>query len=224
MLHLLDTVSERIALDVPVAAPPSVACQTEPTKGRGIRIPLPEVGARHRRTIATDTMFPFQHIAAPYVCGASEDMQRMIYKEGIKCSLVHGNEPNRLFRTLKDITPPLARSMVTFSIHCATCGGDIYFNTCGITVAQTINMLKAPPVQPSLSTKWANANRNHQMLWSKPNIVMAHTTSNKAIIALGIIQDVVALECTAAHYNWTKGRGANYTENMRKVIRASFEK
>lgn len=106
----------------------STSTQTAPTKGRFVRPILPEVGVRHRQTMASDPMLPFEYVSTPYVCGVSEEMQRIINGEGIKCSLVHGNKPNSLFRPLKDSTPPLARSMVTFAIHCATCGADVYFN------------------------------------------------------------------------------------------------
>lgn len=199
-----------------VAAVVNAGIQTEPTKGRRTRPNLPEIGARHRATLAESCAFPFSYISAPYVCCISEEVQRLVNDEGIACTIVNGNETNTLFLKFKDPTPIGSQSMVTFAVPCNTCeGAEVFFNATHLTVAQVIKRLQSRGLQ--------DVNYTHQMVWSRVSIVMSHTTVNKATIALEIIRNVVAAPSTDIHYAPTVRSTRGYSQEAITAIRQAFE-
>lgn len=168
----------------------SASTQTKPTKGRAGPTQLPT----HNQKPACNFEFfnprQFDYISAPYIRGLTETVQLIIASEGLTCTLMHRQQPNRLFTALKDKTPVTERAMVTFSVTCHTCGTDLFYNAIDTTVGEVIS---------NLSTLNTPALTDHAIAWKEPRIVRVHTTANKAQIALGIYRGTIAADPGSPH-------------------------
>lgn len=161
------------------------ATQTIPTKGRAPPAPLPT----HTRKPACNFDFvnprQFDYISAPYIQQLTEITQKIITSEGLTCKLMHRQPMNKLFTPLKDKIPEIEKSMVTFAVTCHTCGLDLYFNAIDAPVGEVISKLKS---------NVAPTNADHVIEWKAPKTIRAHSTVNKANIALSIYRGTISDE------------------------------
>lgn len=119
----------------------SAGTQTDPTKGRSMVRPLPEVGTRHMiADYSSDTQY-IKYISIPYIKELFEKTQSILADKGSSCTLMHKTHKNRLFGDIKDITTGAHTAMVTFSVACHTCACDIYSNAIDVTVEQRIKQI-----------------------------------------------------------------------------------